>query len=133
MLRVGEGEITNVSPEVWNFSVSGLHVVKSWLDYRKKSGAGRRSSPLDDIRPERWTTQMTLELLDLLAVLEHTVAMYPELAVTLDDVVQSECFTEDDLPSTNRIPAQPDVIIDAILIYGRTHPLGDAVSPSLLQ
>ena len=110
-LRVGEGEFYPVAPEVWNFSVSGLHVVKSWLDYRKKTGAGRRSSPLDDIRPERWTTQMTKELLELLWVLEHTLAAYPELEVIFQAIVSSECFTEDELPSPTdeqRRPPQGD-------------------------
>jgi len=37
ILRVGEGEFIPVAPEVWNFSVSGLEVVKNWLDYRKKA------------------------------------------------------------------------------------------------
>ena len=108
-LRVGEGKISPVSPEVWNFSVSGLQVVKSWLDYRKKDGAGRRSSPLDEIRPERWTTRMTQELLELIWVLEHTLAMYPELEDTLMAVVQSECFTENELPrpaDVERLPPQ---------------------------
>jgi len=99
ILRVGEGEFIPVAPEVWNFSVSGLEVVKNWLDYRKKAGAGRRSSPLDEIRPERWTAQMTQELLELLWVLEHTLAAYPDLEAILEGVVQSECFTEDELPS----------------------------------
>jgi hypothetical protein len=110
-LRVGEGKISPVSPEVWNFSVSGLHVVKSWLDYRKRDGAGRRSSPLDAIRPERWTTQMTRELLELLWVLEHTLAAYPDLESILDAIVQSECFSENELPrptDEQRIPPQFD-------------------------
>jgi type ISP restriction-modification system protein len=107
MLRVGEGEFCPVAPEVWNFSVSGLQVVKSWLDYRKKAGAGRRSSPLDDIRPERWTTQMTTELLELLWVLEHTLAAYPELESIFEAIVSSECFTEDELPSPTEMQRRP--------------------------
>ena len=43
-----------VAPEVWNYSVSGLQVVKSWLDYRKRRPGGKQSSPLDEIRPEHW-------------------------------------------------------------------------------
>ena len=113
ILRVGEGEFSQVAPEIWNFSVSGLEVVKSWLNYRKKSGAGRRSSPLDDIRPERWTSIMTQELLELLGVIEHTLAAYPELEMTLDDVVHTECFTDDELPTPNdteRLPPQSNTL-----------------------
>ena len=32
VLQVGDGRIGPVSPEVMSFSVSGLQVVKSWLD-----------------------------------------------------------------------------------------------------
>jgi hypothetical protein len=98
VLRVGDGEIGNVSPEVWNFSVSGLQVVKSWLDYRMKKGAGKKSSPLDDIRPERWTEEMTRELVDLLWVLEHSLASYPALDAWLDEVLAGSLFTGNAIP-----------------------------------
>jgi hypothetical protein len=87
-----------VSTEVWNFSVSGLQVVKSWLDYRMKKGAGKKSSPLDDIRPERWTDQMTQELVELLWVLEHSLAKYLELDAWLDEVLAGSLFTGDEIP-----------------------------------
>ncbi len=102
VLRVGDGAFSPVSPEIWNFTVSGLQVVKNWLDYRKKGGAGRRSSPLDDIRPECWTAGMTQELLELLWVLEHTLAMAPDLREILERVVQSDCFTEAALPAPSK-------------------------------
>jgi len=100
-LHVGEGEFRPVSPEVFGFEVSGLNVVQSWLKYRMKNGAGRKSSPLDDIRPERWTSQFTTELLELLWVLEATVAGYPEQAKLLEVVVSGPCFQADELP---RVP-----------------------------
>ena len=98
-LRVGEGEFTPVEPEVYEFEVSGLKVVQSWLKYRMKKGAGRKSSPLDDIRPMRWTSQFTTELLDLLWVLEATVKSYPEQERLLEAVVASDCFRADEMPS----------------------------------
>ncbi len=97
-LRVGKGEFRPVSREVYEFEVSGLKVVQSWLKYRMKEGAGRKSSPLDDIRPERWTSQFTTELLELLWVLEATLAMYPEQAELLEAVVNGPCFEAEDLP-----------------------------------
>ena len=106
-LVIGDGRIVGVAPEVWNFSVSGLEVVKSWLDYRMEDGAGRRSSPLDDIRPERWTSQMTRELLELLWVLEHTINRYPEMESDLENVVQSECFEADELPTPRESERTP--------------------------
>ena len=67
-LRVGDGEFAPVAPEVWEFSVSGYQVVRSWLDRRKLEPSGRKSSPLDRIRPERW--DFTQELLELIWILE---------------------------------------------------------------
>lgn len=98
VLRVGEGEVGPVSPEVFCFSVSGLAVVKSWLDYRMKKGAGKKSSPLDEIRPERWTGEMTRELIELLWVVEHSITKYPEVDAWLDEVLAGPLFTGDELP-----------------------------------
>lgn len=98
-LHVGKGEFKPVAPEVFQFEVSGLKVVQSWLKYRMKKGAGRKSSPLDDIRPERWTAEFTTELLNLLWVLEATVAEYPRMAELLEAVVEGDTFTEDELPA----------------------------------
>ncbi len=52
-LTVGTGVFAPVSPQAWDFEVSGLRVLRSWLGYRMKNRKGRKSSPLDDIRP-RW-------------------------------------------------------------------------------
>lgn len=97
-LRVGDGVFEPVSPEVWNFSVSGLQVVRSWLSYRMKEGAGKRSSPLDDIRPEKWPADFTEELCCLLWILEQTVALAPQLSELLDKIVEGPVFAADELP-----------------------------------
>lgn len=98
-VRVGDGRFGPVSLQVWGFEVSGLKVVQSWLGYRMKKRAGKKSSPLDDIRPERWTPQMTDEFLELLWVLEATLAMEPELSAILDKIVAGPCFKAAELPS----------------------------------
>jgi hypothetical protein len=98
-LHVGKGEFRPVTSEVFEFEVSGLKVVQSWLRYRMKKGAGKKSSPLDNIRPERWTSQFTTELLELFWVLEATVEGYPEQAKLLETVVSGPCFKADELPS----------------------------------
>jgi hypothetical protein len=67
---IGDGIFGAVPEEVWEFEVSGLKVVQSWLAYRMKKRAGKKSSPLDDIRPERWTPRMTDELLEMLWVVQ---------------------------------------------------------------
>ena len=98
-IRVGKGGKFGPVPSViWSFSVSGLEVVKSWLGYRMKNRAGRKSSALDDIRPVSWTPAMTDEFLNLLWVLEHTLAMRPALDALLAEVVGGPCFAADELP-----------------------------------
>lgn len=96
---VGDGRFGPVAPEVWEFEVSGLKVVQSWLGYRMKKRAGKKSSPLDDIRPERWTARMSDELLELLWVLEATLEMEPALEGILDKIVAGPCFAAAELPT----------------------------------
>ena len=104
-LSIGTGLFSPVSPEVWNFKVSGLRVVKSWLDYRMKVRSGRRSSPLDDIRPDRWT--QTDELLRLLAVLEYTIEVTPTAAELLKEIVSGPLILAEDLPKPTDAQRRP--------------------------
>lgn len=110
-ITVGDGRFGPVSEEVWEFEVSGLKVVQSWLGYRMKKRKGRKSSPLDDIRPQRWTARMSKELQELLWVLEATLAMEPQLKAALDKVAAGPCFTAADLPQPKpderKLPAKP--------------------------
>jgi len=109
-LRIGDGEFAPVARDVCEFEVSGLKVVQSWLKYRTKNGGGKKSSALDDIRPQRWTGDFTTELLELLWVLELTIAEYPAQAKVLSAVVKGSCFRADELPSaldsTRRPPSR---------------------------
>ncbi|MDH6065737.1 hypothetical protein NWP26_00290 [Chrysosporum ovalisporum APH033B] len=100
-LKVGKGVFENVRPEVYNFSVSGLEVVKSWLAYRMRDGAGKKSSPLDDIRPQAW--QFDGELLDLLWVLDATVDLYPSLSSLFAEVINSELFAATEFPQPTEL------------------------------
>jgi len=118
LISVGEGRFGPVAPEVWEFEVSGLKVVQSWLGYRMKDRKGRKSSPLDDIRPESWTAAMSDEFLELLWVLEATLDMEPELERLLDQVVAGPCFTADELPTPTeeeRKPARPEAAPGTLL------------------
>jgi len=74
-----------------------------------KGGAGRSSSPLDEIRPQRWTSEMSQELLELLWVLEATVAVFPELKQTLEAVIAGEIFRADELPQPTASERNPPV------------------------
>ena len=98
ILRVGAGEFSPVSRDVWEFSVSGYEVVKGWLGFRMKERSGRKSSPLDAIRPAAWTAALTTELLELLWVLEATVAAQPELNALLAEILAAPLLTAADFP-----------------------------------
>ncbi|MBE3039958.1 MAG: N-6 DNA methylase, partial [Chloroflexi bacterium] len=111
-LRVGAGEFSPVEPEVYAFEVSGFKVVQSWLGYRMKKPKGKKSSPLDAINCEKWPSEFTTELLELLWVLEATLAEYPAQAKLLAAVVRGPCFKADELPpvpaATRKPPARSD-------------------------
>ncbi len=106
-LQVGEGEFAPVPKAVLDFSVSGLQVVHSWLSYRMKDSAGRSSSPLDEIRRERWTTAMSGDLLELIWVLEATVEIFPQLKQTLEAVIAGETFRAEELPQPTADERKP--------------------------
>lgn len=98
VLHVGEGAFAPISKAVWEFEVSGLRPVKSWLGYRMREPAGRKSSPLDEILPLRWPAEFTEELLELLWMLEHTVDLSPDLLAFLETVIEGEVMSAEDLP-----------------------------------
>lgn len=100
VLYVGEGVFNNVRPDVWSFSVSGLQVVKSWLAYRMKERSGKKSSPLDEIRPELWSFDN--ELLDLLWVLDNTIDLLPEVNQNFERVLKSKLFHADNFPKPSK-------------------------------
>jgi hypothetical protein len=110
-LDVGGGRFSPVAPEVWDFEVSGLKVVQSWLAYRMKKRAGKKSSELDQIRPGRWIPRMTDEFLELLWVIEATLAMESELATMLDQIVRAPCLKADDLPQPTPVERKPPIVL----------------------
>lgn len=81
-----------------SYSVSGLNVMKSWLDYRKAGGHGRTSSALDAIRPREWNLDFTTELLELLWTLESTLKLEMQTASLLQTIVAGELVRADELP-----------------------------------
>jgi len=98
-LHVCNGIISQVDPRIWSYEISGLHVVRSWLGYRVKARSGKKSSPLDDIWPERWTFEMTQELMALLWVLEGVIALEPAQTELLDEIVDGDLFLAAELPT----------------------------------
>ncbi|MDP8908347.1 MAG: N-6 DNA methylase [Chloroflexota bacterium] len=47
-LRIGTGFIENVSPRMWEYDVSGKHVIRQWFSYRRKN---RERPIIGDRRP----------------------------------------------------------------------------------
>lgn len=97
-ISVGDGRFSPVSQAVWDFEVSGFKVVQSWLGYRMRDRKGKKSSPLDNIHPKVWSYDFTREFLELLWVLEKTVAEYPVQKKLFDRVLRTDLFTADELP-----------------------------------
>ena len=103
-IHVGSGEISGVTEAVWNFSVSGLKVVQSWLAYRMKEGAGRQTGELSKLRLERWAPELTEELLELLWLVEATLDAYPTLNLLLERVLSGDVLGSDELPALEQMP-----------------------------
>lgn len=91
-LKVGNGYIANVTPQMWAYEVSGKRVLWHWFSYRRRDrsrpiiGDRRPQSPLDAIQPEGWLPEYTTELLDLLHVLGRLIALEPKQADLLNRI-----------------------------------------------
>ena len=91
-LKIGNGYIENVTPEMWAYEVSGKRVVWNWFSYRRRDrskpiiGDKRPPSPLDSIQPEGWLPEYTTDLLDLLNVLGRLIALEPKQADLLNRI-----------------------------------------------
>ena len=106
-ISVGNGRIGPVDSEVWEYEVSGLKVLQSWLGYRMKKPRGKKSSNLNKIRPQQWSSDMTKNLRELIWILEETINMEPDLEITLRAVVKSKCFNADELPEPSEEQQKP--------------------------
>jgi hypothetical protein len=100
ILRIGEGAeggvVEGVSPAIMDFTISGFNPVKSWLSYRMKGGAGKKSSPLDDLGAANW--DFDDELLDMLWVVEATLHRYDQANLLLEKVVVGDTLGASELP-----------------------------------
>ncbi|KRE97552.1 hypothetical protein ASG76_02260 [Nocardioides sp. Soil774] len=95
VLNLGEGLISGVSPAVWEFEVSGLRVVSSWLGYRMRDKKGLKG-PLDSLQPTKWTFDE--ELIQLLWAVEQIAMSATTGAMLLDRVIAGDVFTNLELP-----------------------------------
>ena len=68
---------------------------------------GRSRPSLDDLRPDAWTAALTTERLELLWVLEATVAVQPNLNALLVEILASSLIPAADFPTptdAERVP-----------------------------
>jgi hypothetical protein len=102
-LLVGHGYVEGVAPEVWNYEVSGKHVLRQWFSYRKANrerpiiGDRRPPSILGDIQPDHWLAEYTTELVNLLNVIGRLVALEPSQAALLERVCSGPTIPREDL------------------------------------
>jgi hypothetical protein len=111
-LLIGSGYVEGVSPEVWNYEVSGKQVLRQWFSYRKANrerpiiGERRQPSKLGEIQPDHWLAEYTTELINLLNVLGRLVELEPSQAELLERICSGQTISADELPAAGA-PAAP--------------------------
>ena len=110
-LTIGAGFIDKVSPAVWNYEVSGKHVLTQWFSYRGQErerpviGEKRAPSPLNALQPAGWLPEYTTELLNVLNVLGLLVKLEQKQADLLDRICAGPMINADDLKAA--APTEP--------------------------
>ena len=100
-LKVGDGFIDNVPPEVWAYEVSGKQVLVQWFSYRRRDrsrpiiGDRRPPSALGSIQPDGWLAEYTTELMNVLHVLGRLVALEPRQAALLSRICDGPLMSAD--------------------------------------
>jgi hypothetical protein len=106
-LTVGTGSISPVAPEVWDYRIGGVQVIRKWFSFRKRKPDVEWQTPLNDILPPTWPSRWTIDLLDLINALGLLVALEPRQARLLDAVSNGSLITTDDLRDEGVLPVPP--------------------------
>jgi hypothetical protein len=77
-LELGEGRISPVPPEAWDFEVGGVRVLEQWFAARTELPP--EAGALEMIRPATWPQAWTSELLELVTVLALLAELRPQQA-----------------------------------------------------
>lgn len=116
-IRISAGSFGPVPQAVWDYTVGGREILKSWFNYRKANPTGRRTSPLDDINATTWPTEWNGELIDLLSALSRLVDLEPAQAELLDAILAKPLASRADLaaagvtwpgPAANDVQRRPN-------------------------
>lgn len=123
-LKIADGLISGVKPAVWDYEVSGMSVMSKWLGYRTRRGIGKAmssKSKLDRIRPDAWLDAWNDELLDLVRVLDRSVALHSQQDAFLDRVCEGNLIDTDRfdiLPEKHPLRLPPEVEDEQIALDG---------------
>lgn len=100
-LCVADGVLTGVPESVWNFEVSGMNVIGKWLGYRMRRPAGKAASSksaLDRIRPAAWSSEWSVELVEVVSAIKETLALVPEGVDLLNEIIAGPLVGASELP-----------------------------------
>ncbi|MBN2132980.1 MAG: N-6 DNA methylase [Sedimentisphaerales bacterium] len=112
-LLIGDGYIEHVPQAIWEYEVSGKHVLRQWFSYRQKNrerpvmGDRRPPSKLEQIQADHWLAEYTSDLIDLLNVLRLLVELEPHQADLLDRICASPLISITDLQEANALELPP--------------------------
>ena len=104
-IKLGDLVIGGVPETVWNYQISGMYVIKHWIDYRKAKPTTKYSSPLNDIITETWPKAWTEELLDLLHVITQLRSLESKHETLLNKVLASELLSLSSISEAGLLPA----------------------------
>ncbi|MGX4693110.1 type ISP restriction/modification enzyme [Streptomyces sp. JNUCC 63] len=99
-LHLGEGRISPVPPEAWDFQAGSVRVLEQWFAARTAEG---EPGTLAAVRPATWPQAWTSELLELITVL----ALLAELRPHQEELAVTDPITAADLRSAGVLPV-PD-------------------------
>jgi len=112
-LRIGDGRISNVTPRMAAYDVSGVNILSKWFSYRRKTRdrpimGDRRVSALQSIQPDQWPADYTRDLIDLLNVIGLLIDVEPEQSDLLAAVCNSSQISVADLAGVGVLPVPKD-------------------------
>ena len=112
-LLIGSGFVDKVTPAMWDYEVSGKHVLRHWFSDRQKDrtrpvmGDRRAPSKLGEIQPDHWIADYTTDLIDLLHVLGLVIELEPQQADLLESICRGPLVTLDTLKAEEALEVPP--------------------------
>jgi hypothetical protein len=103
-LKIGAGEISGVTPAMWEYETSGYTLIRRWLGKRMKAPGGNKKSDLDSITAKTWSSTWTSELIDLLNVVSLLCELEADQADWLRSVLDGDLISVSDLKAASVLP-----------------------------